>query len=91
MVFSGGDDAVIRCRSLVKRFDDEFPERFAEEVFRYLSVPPDEFPVASAQFERPIIDRDYFHDLADTFRSPHLWTKRDGEWKLRHTVWEDAP
>ncbi len=77
--------------ALVKRFDDEFPERFAEEVFRYLSVPPDEFPVASAQFERPIIDRDYFHDLADTFRSPHLWTKRDGEWKLRHTVWEDAP
>jgi len=27
-----------------------------------------------------------FHDLCDKFRSPHLWGKVDGEWKLRHTV-----
>ena len=25
--------------ALVKRFDDEFPARFAEEIFRYLSIP----------------------------------------------------
>jgi N-acetyl sugar amidotransferase len=29
----------------------------------------------------------HFHELADRARSPHLWEKRDGEWKLRHTVW----
>jgi len=28
-----------------------------------------------------------FHKLCDEFRSPHLWTKEDGKWKLRHTVW----
>ena len=33
--------------ALVKRFDGEFPERFAEEIFRYLSIPEKEFPVAS--------------------------------------------
>lgn len=28
-----------------------------------------------------------FHELCDEFRSPHLWKKVNGEWKLRHTVW----
>jgi N-acetyl sugar amidotransferase len=27
-----------------------------------------------------------FHELCDQFRSPHLWVKKEGEWKLRHTV-----
>lgn len=29
-----------------------------------------------------------FYELCDKFRSPHLWQKKDGEWKLRHTVFE---
>jgi N-acetyl sugar amidotransferase len=30
---------------------------------------------------------DYFHELCDKFRSPHLWGKdASGEWKLRHNV-----
>jgi hypothetical protein len=78
------DEAV----ALVKRFDGEFPERFAEEIFRYLSMNEKEFPEASKQFAQPIMDRDYFMALADQFRSPHLWLKENGEWRLRHTVWE---
>ncbi len=31
--------------------------------------------------------RDRFMELCDQFRSPHLWVKEDGEWKLRHAVW----
>jgi len=27
-----------------------------------------------------------FFELCNQSRSPHLWTKNDGEWKLRHTV-----
>jgi len=27
-----------------------------------------------------------FYDLCDEFRSPHLWNKVNGEWKLRHNV-----
>ncbi|MBI4125569.1 MAG: N-acetyl sugar amidotransferase, partial [Deltaproteobacteria bacterium] len=27
-----------------------------------------------------------FKSLCDAFRSPHLWAKVNGEWKLRHTV-----
>ena len=28
-----------------------------------------------------------FFDLVDTFRSPHLWEKRDGKWFLKHTIY----
>ncbi|HLF98260.1 MAG TPA: N-acetyl sugar amidotransferase [Methylococcaceae bacterium] len=75
--------------ALVKRFDGEFPERFSEEIFRYLSIDPKEFPQASKMFERPVFTRDYFFALADNFRSPHLWKKENGVWELRHAVWRD--
>ena len=32
------------------------------------------------------MDPDYFHELADKFRSPHLWKKDNNLWKLRHNV-----
>ena len=32
------------------------------------------------------LDIDEFMDLCDKFRSPHLWTKLNGQWKLGHTV-----
>ncbi|MFH2060669.1 MAG: N-acetyl sugar amidotransferase [Pseudomonadota bacterium] len=32
------------------------------------------------------MDSDHFMDLCDTFRSPHLWKKENGDWRLRHTV-----
>jgi N-acetyl sugar amidotransferase len=75
--------------ALVKRFDGEFPERFAAEVFEYLSLPQKEFGQASRLFESPIMDRDYFMTLADRFRSPHLWQKRDGAWSLRKSIWQE--
>jgi N-acetyl sugar amidotransferase len=76
--------------ALVKRFDHEFPERFADEIFRYLSVPAKEFPAASRMFEQPIMNREYYDRLADTFRPPHLWVRDDGRWRLRHAVWHEA-
>jgi hypothetical protein len=76
--------------ALVKRFDGEFPERFAEEIFKYLSVSSKEFPVGFNAFPQPVVDRTYFMKLADKFRSPHLWTKEGGQWRLRYTVWQDA-
>jgi N-acetyl sugar amidotransferase len=75
--------------ALVKRFDHEFPSRFAEEIFRYLSIPEKEFPKASKLFEQPIMNREYFDRLGDTFRSPHLWKWEDDKWQLRHAVWQE--
>ncbi|MFM7773021.1 MAG: N-acetyl sugar amidotransferase [Acidimicrobiaceae bacterium] len=72
--------------ALVQRFDGEFPTRFAEEIFAYLSIPEKEFPKASKMFEQPTIDMAYFNNLANSFRSPHLWSYNDGQWSLRHQV-----
>lgn len=74
--------------ALVKKFDGEFPERFVDEIFRYLSIPEKEFPIASKMFEQPIMNREYFMRLADHFRSPHLWIHVNGEWRLRRTVFD---
>lgn len=34
------------------------------------------------------MDPEHFIDLCDKGRSPHLWTKENGEWKLRYPIWE---
>ena len=39
------------------------------------------------------IEEEQFHNLCDKFRSPHLWTKEEDKWTLRHNVsltgWND--
>lgn len=71
--------------ALVKKFDHEYPKRFMPELMKYLSLPKKEFPIASQNFEQPEIDEDYFNDLCDSFRSPHLWVW-DGAWRVRYPV-----
>ena len=80
------DEAV----ALVSRFDGEYSERFEDDNFRYLSLPPREFPVASRMFEEPLMSRPYFDRLRDRFRSPHLWMLENDRWRLRHAVYGDA-
>jgi hypothetical protein len=75
---------------LVNKYDGEFPERFADEVFKYLSIPESEYSVASQLFEQPEMDRDYFMDLVNRFRSPHIWKYEAGIWKLRESVWKQG-
>ncbi len=71
--------------SLVQRFDHEYPKRFSEQIFKYLSINKKEFPEASKMFEEPIMDKDYFMLLSDKFRSPHLWYY-EKNWKLRYPI-----
>ncbi len=75
--------------ALVRRFDGEFPKRFADEVFEYLSLPTEEIPEISGMFEQSTMDRAYFDHLVDRFRSPHLWRYENGAWALRHAVWHE--
>lgn len=72
--------------ALVNKFDGEFPERFADEIFRYLSLSEKEFPGVSQVFEQPVMDRAYFDNLTDSFRSPHLWKREGDRWLLRYHV-----
>ncbi len=75
--------------ALVKKFDHDFPERFVDEIFKYISIDKKEFPIASKMFDQPIVDRTYFNDLCNQFRSPHLWHFENNTWKLRHAVWHE--
>ena len=36
------------------------------------------------------LSEDRFHQLCEEFRSPHLWKRENGLWKLRHTVNSDG-
>lgn len=77
--------------ALVKRFDGEFPERFAKEIFEYLSINEKQFPKAYKHFENPTMTRELYFEYVEKFRSPHLWKQTSDGWKLRHTVWEESP
>ncbi|MHC8508122.1 MAG: N-acetyl sugar amidotransferase [Rhodospirillales bacterium] len=80
------DEAV----ALIRRYDGEFPERFADEIFRYLSITEEEFGPAARNFEQPVVDRAYFDNLTDSFRSPHIWKHENGAWVLRRRVYDDV-
>jgi len=61
-------------QALVNKFDGEFPDRYFEEIMKYLDIDPNYFK----------------NELSDKFRSPHLWKKTPEGWKLRHTVNNDG-
>jgi N-acetyl sugar amidotransferase len=71
--------------SLVHRFDGEWPARFEVELMEYLSV-DSRLNRAFQQFLHPQMSKSSFIDLADKFRSPHLWAHEGAVWKLRHVV-----
>ena len=62
--------------ALVKRYDGEYPERFEDEVFSYLSP---------KGFKK--LDRKSFMEMADLWRPEHLWRKdSNGAWFLKRQV-----
>lgn len=74
--------------ALVKKYDGEFPERFIDELFHYLSIPEKGYSTIHKKFTQPVMTREYFQHLENQFRSPHLWKQNtDGRWQLRHTVY----
>ena len=73
--------------SLIHKYDGEFPSRWADEIFQYLSINSKDFPIASKAFEKNIFDKEYYDDLSNKFRSPHLWyLNESNEWHLRFKV-----
>ena len=73
--------------ALIHKYDGEFPTRWADEIFEYLSINSREFPIASKAFEKNIFDKTYYDDLSNKFRSPHLWyLDESNKWNLRFKV-----
>lgn len=60
-----------------------------EEAVQLVRKYDQEFP---AKYFRDFLDyisvtEEEFFATIDKFRSPHLWEKNDGIWRLKHTVW----
>lgn len=73
--------------SLVKKFDGEWPSRFEKEIFEYISIDEKFSQEVRRCFQQPLINREYLLDLANKFRSPHLWDiSSEGNWKLRYQI-----
>ncbi len=82
-----GDISIEEGKALVKKYQYEFPTRFEDELYEYLSLPSEHYPEACKMFEEPLMNREYFLKLLDTFRSPHIWYKKDDRWLLRTTFY----
>lgn len=76
--------------ALVNKYDGEYPLRWSNEVFKYLSLPKEQFPQAAKLFEKVLFDKCYYDLLCDNFRSPHLWYWDDDfGWELRNKITSD--
>ena len=58
--------------SLIKRFDEEFPNEYIKDCCEYMNI-----------------TEQRYHDVIEEFRTPHLWHKENGLWKLTHPIWKD--
>ncbi len=73
--------------ALIKKYDGEYPKRWSEEVFNYLSIEKKDFPKIINAFEKPTFDKESYEVLSDNARSPHLWRwDKEKGWLLRKTI-----
>jgi|TARA_B110001450_G_scaffold175775_1_gene164121 N-acetyl sugar amidotransferase len=87
-----GDITLKEGANLIKKYDGEYPSRFDKEIFEYFSIPKEEFgEKISNLFESPTVDKEYFTDLSDNFRSPHLWKKTNKGFELRNKIEDYFP
>ena len=85
-----GDLTTQEGKSLINKYDGEYPDRFLTEILQYLSINKDEFPQKYKFFEEPVINQDYFDDLCDSFRSPHIWKKTNLGWVPRKSINDES-
>ena len=77
--------------NLVKKYDHEYPSRYIQDFLDFVSLDKKKYEKKILDnFKFPKIDKEYFDNLADTHRSPHIWKINDiNEWELRHSIFEN--
>ena len=82
-----GDINFEEGRNLISKYEGEYPDRFSGECLKYLSIDKKSFgEKIYGLFEKPEIDKEYFLQMCDYFRSPHLWKKTNDGMKLRKSA-----
>jgi len=82
----GKDIDIEEARSLIRKYSGEYPKRFMKEICEWLTIDPSDFPNSESLIDVPNFTEEYFMELSDTFRSPHLFKKENGKFKLRKQV-----
>lgn len=73
-------------RSLVKKYNGEFPDRFFNEFSKYLTINPNKYPPIRNFLKETIFNKEHFIKICDKFRSPHLWQKTGNGYKAKFEV-----
>ena len=81
-----GDIDIEEARSLIRRYSGEYPKRFMKEICEWLTINPNEFPNTKELIDHPVFTEEYFQELCNTFRSPHLFKLENGKYMLRKQV-----
>ncbi len=72
--------------ALAAKYDGEYPTRFEDEVFKYLSMNMDSIKGLDF-FKQKDLNREYLFELSNKFRQEHLWEKdSNNNWKLINKI-----
>jgi len=74
---------------LIKKYDGEYPKRFEEEVFQYLSINKNDYTKAFNYLKKPIMTRRSFDEIINRFRPKSIWKieKYTKKYKLKNTIY----
>ena len=81
-----GDITIEEGKNLINKYHLEYPKRFMIELCEYLTINPNQTKNIKNFIKSPIFTEDYFNELCDKFRSPHIWKYENNGWKLRNPI-----
>mgnify|MGYP006105085891 FL=1 len=81
-----GDITIEEGKELIKKYNGEFPDRWFDDISKYLTINPNKFPKIQNFFTEYNFNKDYFMSICDKFRSPHLWKKENNIYKKNFNI-----
>ena len=81
-----GDITREEGKKLIREYNGEHPKRWMKELCEYLSINSNESPEFRNLIKDPSFDEKKLLQLADKFKSPHLWTISNNKSKLINTL-----
>ncbi len=74
--------------TLVHKFDGEWPTRFENDLFEYLSIDKRFLKHLREKFKESEMNKGRFLEIANSFRSNPLWKFDGNAWNLKFRVCE---
>ena len=82
-----GDISIKEGKNLINKYDGEFPEKVEKEIYKFWTIDKSSFSEKIVNlFECPEVNREYYNNLSNYFRSPHIWKKNNMGFVLRKNI-----